>query len=252
MWLVLILMVGGAAGLLGLLWIKTGRDEKIHASQITETRRKFLATGKNETSAVAREAIDQLLQWSAATVTGKTRPRSTLILLPPGALSREEYVRVCDGCLKCVDACPTGVLGLSPGSMLTFVPTMRMDIGCCIIDCTACGDACPTGAITRLSHEERIRKPIGKVRWIKRNCSGTKACDEDGACRRCEGVCPTGALHVYEHGDSISISVTAELCIGCGLCSWNCPALPRALYVDAVHSEFVPSLLATEEERTSK
>ncbi|MFW9953697.1 MAG: ferredoxin family protein [Candidatus Thorarchaeota archaeon] len=53
------------------------------------------------------------------------------------------YVDSCNGCMKCIDACPTNVFDLETLNSEVAVPTRERD---CIF-CLACEIACPTDAI---------------------------------------------------------------------------------------------------------
>jgi formate hydrogenlyase subunit 6/NADH:ubiquinone oxidoreductase subunit I len=81
--------------------------------------------------------------------------------IPPAARGLPELdASRCDGNAACVAACPTGAIGVAPG-------TWSLDAGACIF-CAACARSCPTGAITlggriELATDERDRLVISRT-----------------------------------------------------------------------------------------
>ena len=113
--------------------------------------------------------------------------------------------------------------------MLT--PRLIPRLGQCNYSCNACSQACPSGAIPKLTLEEKRHTPIGLAR-VDRNRCLPWAYNID--CIVCEEACPIAnkAIQVEEvevvngHGETVTVkrpSVVKELCIGCGMCEYQCP-----------------------------
>ncbi len=88
------------------------------------------------------ETIIHRLKHGCATM---SFPHGSAPALPDrhGGALRVDTSRCADGCLACLDECPTQAISPATGKV-------RLDLGACVF-CGACADACPTNAITRTS-----------------------------------------------------------------------------------------------------
>ncbi len=155
------------------------------------------------------------------------------LIRPPGA-NLVDFDGLCIRCNECVRVCPTQGLQasfLEGGWQNMFTPRLDPRIGPCSYSCNACSQACPTGAIPRLSLEEKRHTPMGLARVDRTRCLPW-AYNID--CIVCEEMCPIAnkAIKVEEvdvvngHGEAVTIKrpyVIKELCIGCGVCEFQCP-----------------------------
>ena len=146
-------------------------------------------------------------------------------VLPPGALSRDEFALRCAGCQLCVANCPGGCLKPST-SLKTFgQPMMDFRYGYCIASCAKCGEICPEGAIRKLQDIMRPNVHMGHAIWRKELCVRTTNGDK---CTACVRKCPVQAIHLV---DGFPV-VDRDKCIGCGACEHVCPARPQpAIFV---------------------
>lgn len=146
-------------------------------------------------------------------------------ILPPGALSRLRFQRMCLGCGLCIKACATGVLVPSARLGTFGQPELDIDGRICHPDCDRqCAKACPAGAIARLADVPRRDIHIGRAVWDSAKCIR----NTDGvACTLCSRKCPYDAIHVVEG----AIVVDDRLCIGCGICEKACAARPEPAIV---------------------
>lgn len=145
------------------------------------------------------------------------------IIRPPGAKNENEFLNLCIRCGQCMKICPTQVIELSlfeRGLTGIYAPRLIFTKGWCEM-CSACGCVCPTGAI------KKITKPtkIGIAKINKNRCIGWA---RGGLCLICVEVCPyQGVTSDKKHRPHVVL----DKCIGCGLCEYNCPVSPRAIYV---------------------
>lgn len=169
------------------------------------------------------------LLWGERTW-GKRSPR---LLRPPGAVE-EEVLSRCLRCGACLAACPTGALRpalLEAGLAGLWTPFLFPRSGYCRYTCNACGQACPSGAIRPLSVAEKQVWVIGIARVDPTRCL---TWTENRHCTVCQETCPVVGPAVELRpeealsplGERIRVKrprVIADLCIGCGICEYNCP-----------------------------
>lgn len=147
------------------------------------------------------------------------------LLRPPGALESFKFLETCVRCNQCVKICPTAVIQpslLSGGVENLFTPHLDYELGYCEWNCSECGKVCPTGALEPLTLEEKRLFTIGRA-FIDRSRCIPWAQGEN--CIVCEELCPVPdkAIKLEKEGELLKPHVVAELCIGCGICEYNCP-----------------------------
>ncbi len=155
------------------------------------------------------------------------------LIRPPGAL-HSAFEELCIRCNACVKVCATQ--GLQPsflegGWQNALTPRLVPRLGACSYSCNACGQVCPSGAIPDLTLEAKQHVPIGLARVDRNRClPWVYGID----CIVCEEACPLGdkaiKLEVTEmangRGEQVTVQrpyVIKELCIGCGMCEYQCP-----------------------------
>jgi ferredoxin len=169
------------------------------------------------------------------------------VILPPGAMSAENFGRRCVGCLACVAACPVHVI--KPN--LTSHPSLIYAEEFCQFNCVECGVVCPTGAIQPLGVDEKHRTRVGVSNLDFMRCVVQTNGESCGACAE---VCPTRALRMAPYLESGIAGLTKpefdeEYCIGCGACLAVCPADPKAFRLRGVSEQtLTPGIRPTEEE----
>ena len=155
------------------------------------------------------------------------------MIRPPGA-TLTDFEALCIRCGECVSACPTqGLqLGLVEGGWQNVMtPGLAPRLGYCSYSCNVCGEVCLTGAIPRLTLEEKQQTPIGLARVDKDRCLPWAY---ETPCIVCEEACPIPdkAIRLDEietvnaQGERVALqrpTVVKELCIGCGVCEFQCP-----------------------------
>ena len=155
------------------------------------------------------------------------------MIRPPG-VTQVEFEKLCIRCGECIRVCPTQ--GLQPslfegGVQNIFTPRLVPRLGYCDYNCNACGEVCPTGAIPPLPLDNKQHTPIGLARIDQSRCLPWA---HNIPCGECEEVCPVEHkaiwLHTVEvldvHANPITLQrpyIVKELCIGCGICEYQCP-----------------------------
>jgi polyferredoxin len=155
-------------------------------------------------------------------------------LVRPPSARLTDFEALCIRCGECVRVCPTQ--GLQPalfeaGVQNVLTPRLVPRLGYCDYSCAACGEVCPTGAIPLLPLEEKRRTPIGLARIDANRCLPWAY---NIPCIVCEEVCPIPHKAIWfetvqafnARSEPVTIQrpyVVKELCIGCGICEYQCP-----------------------------
>ena len=162
-----------------------------------------------------------------------TARQPATMIRPPGA-DTPEFSTLCVRCGACVRVCPTQ--GLQPslfegGVQNVLTPRLLPRLGYCSFACNACGQVCPTGAIPPLELEEKQQAVMGLASINRDRCLPWAY---DIPCIVCEESCPVAdkAIRLEEvqvlgpAGDGMLLQrprVLQELCVGCGICEFQCP-----------------------------
>ena len=192
-----------------------------------------------------------------ARLSGKTgKAYNKKVIRPPGSVEEREFLERCIKCDQCIRICPTNVLQpafLESGIEGIWTPILEMKVGYCDVNCTLCGQVCPTGAIQKLTPAQkngvdeyegrREQISIGTAFYDRGRCLPWGM---DTPCVVCEEVCPTSPKAIYSREETITTRLGEELtlrrpfvdpklCIGCGICEYECPVTDeRAIRVSAV------------------
>lgn len=166
-----------------------------------------------------------LLSLLLSTTRRRGYPR---LIRPPNALEEGKFVNACVRCGKCMKVCPTG--GLQPclfegGWEAFWTPVLVPSIGPCESYCNACGEVCPTRAIKPFRVKEKSKIRIGTAVINRSTCL---VWADGEICFVCVEVCPYKAVRKTPKG----LAVLGEICVGCGICEFNCPTQPSpSIYV---------------------
>jgi polyferredoxin len=191
------------------------------------TRRQVLATMGASLAGVALAGVEPI-----------TRRQPATLIRPPGAAQTVARNRalgtLCVRCGACVRVCPTQ--GLQPslfegGVQNVLTPRLVPRLGYCSFGCSACGQVCPTGAIPPLALEEKQQTIIGLASINQDRCLPWAY---EIPCIVCEESCPVAdkaitldeAETINDDGEVVLLQrprVIKDLCIGCGICEYQCP-----------------------------
>jgi polyferredoxin len=159
------------------------------------------------------------------------------LLRPPGVpVTNEDPVAFtnCTRCGECLRVCPTS--GLQPAVLDAGVeglgsPVLMPRLGYCDYSCNACGQICPVEAIPRLGLADKRLQIIGQATIDENRCI---AWSDHQPCIVCEEMCPLPkkaieleVAQVWGPGATRVVlqlpHVLRDLCIGCGICEYQCP-----------------------------
>lgn len=171
------------------------------------------------------------------------------LLRPPGALEELEFLTKCTRCDKCVRACPENAILKAPPTAGLAMKTPYLDprsIPCFLCTTLPCVAECDDEALvwprvtladgTVLEGPKAVR--MGTAR-IKPSLCVTWSTDDREArdCRVCVDRCPypEEAIRIAPPAEGSTVGhpeVMADVCTGCGLCVFACPAEPGAIAVE--------------------
>ncbi len=127
---------------------------------------------------------------------------------PPYAVDEALFLRLCDGCARCVSACEKALITIERS-------VAALDVSYAACDrCGACQHACSTLALSQPATN------TGLIARVANSCENL-----GGYCDSCEQACSHGALN-WQVGAKPKIE--AQRCLGCGQCVSHC-------YTQAIH-----------------
>ncbi len=155
--------------------------------------------------------------------------REPPLLRPPGALPEPEFLAACTRCGQCVEVCPYDTLKLAgPGQGVAagtpyFNPEEVPCELCQTYDDLKCIAICPTGALQPVGQRADIRIGIAVVN--EQTCYAFNGV----SCRSCWHKCPFTDRGAITFDALLRPVVSAEACVGCGICTLACPTEPTSI-----------------------
>jgi ferredoxin len=182
---------------------------------------------------------------AAALLTPFTSTADARPIRPPGSVPEQRFLELCIRCEQCLKVCPGPVLqaaGLEYGFEALWTPVAVFPHAGCHQDCNFCTLVCPTGAIRPLSLDAKRHFQIGLAVVDPTTClphRGERDCqlcfDECTAAgyraiqmrpiQLATGPVPEGTFspeEIEQMGRILAPFVTANACVGCGLCEYRC------------------------------
>lgn len=216
-----------------VIGITFGGGRATESATVNLSRRQFLASAAASVAGVALLRIEPAAKRDYE-----------FLVRPPGAQAND-FLAKCIRCGECSKICPTGAIQpslLEAGLEGFWSPLLVPRLGYCDYACTACGQICPTHAIPALALDDKRKQMIGTA-YIDQNRCIPWAMDRP--CVVCEEMCPVPEKAVRldrvdvitPDGKTVRLQrprVLHDLCIGCGICEYQCPlAGPAAIRVRA-------------------
>ena len=133
------------------------------------------------------------------------------IILPPGAVSEEEFSKKCLNCNLCVNNCPNKIIQKANKDFSFIHIDYSKGEGYCKFDCSECSKNCPSGAIRKIKQDEKQNTRIAMAILNREKCLN---------CSICMTKCPKGAI--YKDDNNI-VTIDPSKCIGCARCAKECP-----------------------------
>jgi ferredoxin-type protein NapG len=168
---------------------------------------------------------------------------------PPGALDEFEFLTKCTRCDKCMRACPENAILVAPPSAGLALRTPYIEprnVPCFLCTKLPCVAACEDEALVWPKHTLAdgtvIDGPkaarMGTAHVKPSHCVTWETLDRDAReCRICVDRCPypEEAIRIEKPADGDAIGhpvVDVDVCTGCGICVFACPAEPAAIMVE--------------------
>lgn len=153
-------------------------------------------------------------------LSSRATPRTVPVFRPPGAVEEQQFLAGCTRCGDCITACPYDAIRLAPERLgaVAGTPIIEADIAACLM-CSdfPCIAACEPGVLSRSN-------PIvmGTAQITPHLCLA----HHGTTCTVCSERCPVdGAIEVSQGKPTIR----EEVCTGCGVCRYVCPAPENAV-----------------------
>lgn len=176
-----------------------------------------------ESAEIAKPLIEDALERAEPMLTALKGPE---VLRPPGALAEAKFLKACEKCHKCIEACPERAIAPADAQIFPEIAgtpvIMSRRRPCYWCKTFHCQEACPSGALLPLAHREM---KLGTAKVLPALCLPHNG----KPCSTCHTICPL-------RGEAIEMKkglpvIHPEACTGCGLCEYACPTHPAAIRV---------------------
>lgn len=160
----------------------------------------------------------------------RSNDRCAEIQVPPPRATQASLRTLCDGCAKCVPACPENLITITAAGR----PVLNFEEAGCSF-CGECTRACPTGAIPAQDDPASLKHPaFDHYMEISARCLSFRGI----VCRSCGDACEERAIRFHPLPDGRDFpSLNTEDCTGCGMCIATCPTHAIDIIPHAISDE---------------
>ncbi|MCA9192265.1 MAG: 4Fe-4S dicluster domain-containing protein [Planctomycetales bacterium] len=149
-----------------------------------------------------------------------SRPTAVPIFRPPGAIEEKQFLRGCTQCNECAKACPHSAIRPLDDRWgpLAGTPTIQADLSACQM-CSdyPCITACEPKVLSR-----EIPVVMGTAVITEHLCLAYHG----SICSACRERCPVANAIEVTSGKP---KINEDVCTGCGVCRFVCPAPENAV-----------------------
>lgn len=150
----------------------------------------------------------------------KPVPRTIPVHRPPGAVDEFQFLAGCTRCGDCINACPYDAIVKAPDRLgsIAGTPVIEADASACMMCADfPCIAACEPDVLV-----DSIPPVMGTARVTEHLCLA----HHHTTCTVCSERCPVdGAVTVTEGKPTVD----EDVCTGCGVCRYVCPAPENAI-----------------------
>lgn len=150
----------------------------------------------------------------------KSAPRTIPVFRPPGAVDELQFLAGCTKCGDCITACPYQAIRKASSRLgqVAGTPIIEPDVQACLMcEDFPCITSCKPGVLTR-----SVPPVMGTARVTPQLCLAY----HHTTCTVCSERCPVeNAIHV----DDGKPTIDEDICTGCGVCRYVCPAPENAI-----------------------
>jgi ferredoxin-type protein NapG len=196
---------------------RTARDLQIDDPAGTQSD----APGEPDAAPTVRTIGGISIDPVAATIlSGSPRRPPAPVFRPPGAIEEQRFLDGCTRCSDCADACPYDAIVKAPERLgpIAGTPVIEADSAACMMcEDFPCITACAPAVLVH-----SIPKAMGTAKVTEHLCLA----HHGTTCTVCSERCPVENAIEVNRGRP---TVREEVCTGCGVCRYVCPAPENAI-----------------------
>ena len=195
-------------------------EENKHMSRRGLLRGDWFSIIRNRGAEEIEKENEEEIEFELRPAKGRAARGKSFVHRPPHAVAESEFVAGCTRCDACIQACPPHALYRAPEEDGQFAGFPILDAEsqpCLMCDDLPCVTACEASV---LRFEAPAAMALAKVDSVA--CLAFRGT----VCTVCVERCPVENAITLEAGRPV---VDADICTGCGVCQYVCPAPGNAI-----------------------